>query len=45
MVAIIVAGEVPALTPVIISVGQLMADDRADPTIVHRPGSRKGDGR
>lgn len=38
LVVIIVAGEV--LTPIIISVGQLMADDRSDPAIVHRPGSR-----
>lgn len=42
---VIVAGEVPDLTPIIISVGQLMADDRSDPAIVHRPGGRKGDGR
>lgn len=45
LVVIIVAGEVPDLTPIIISVGQLMADDRSDPAIVHRPGSRKGGGR
>lgn len=36
--------KVPDLTPIIISVGQLMADDGSDPAVVHRPGSRKGDG-
>lgn len=40
---VIVAGKVPELTPVVVSVGQLVADDGSDPAIVHRPGSRKDD--
>lgn len=31
------------LTPIIISMGQLVANDGSDPAIVHRPTSRNGD--
>lgn len=33
-------GKGPELTPIIISVCQLMADDCSDSSIVHRPRSR-----
>lgn len=34
------AEELPRLTPVIVSVRQLVADDGADSSVVHRPESR-----
>lgn len=36
----ILDGDGPGLTPVIVSVRQLVADDGSDSSVVHRPGGR-----